>query len=122
MILRVDPLQYANGGRDWAQISSSTQIPALLHTCQLSRILATQRWQLGMRAHVDDPAQVYVDGATDSVCFPSLELMWHWQSNGDWREVQRFSDWGRVYVRTGGDVVESLRNIRDWYDYLNGRP
>ncbi|KAL5345764.1 hypothetical protein ACLOAV_009518 [Pseudogymnoascus australis] len=76
VVLRIEPLQYSDPkARVWAKMSSSTTIPALLHTCQLSRILAQTRWELCMAAYEGDVGKVYVDIEHDSIFMPSLTAL-----------------------------------------------
>ncbi|KFY89385.1 hypothetical protein V500_05733 [Pseudogymnoascus sp. VKM F-4518 (FW-2643)] len=104
VFLRVDPLAYHEyDSQRWAEMSSSTEIPALLHTCQLSRMLARERWELCMAAYPGGVKKVYIDVMSDSVCFPSLTLLWHWQRRGDLREVQWLASGGKLQVSTEGD-------------------
>ncbi|OBT70076.1 hypothetical protein VE03_00615 [Pseudogymnoascus sp. 23342-1-I1] len=111
VVLRVDPLEYSRpGARTWAQMSSSTTIPAFLHTCQLSRLLALGRWELCMAAYEGGVKKVYVDIENDSIFMPSLSALWHWQTKGDEREVGRIASQRNVYVVHQG-------RVRSWSDY-----
>ncbi|OBT77250.1 hypothetical protein VF21_04058 [Pseudogymnoascus sp. 05NY08] len=125
IILRVDPLEYRESNSEkWAEMSSSTEIPALLHVCHLSRMLALEmRWDLCMGAYAGGEERVYLDVDTDSLCFPSLTLLWHWQGRADRREVRRISNHCQVYVLSDGtvssldDEYRPRRNdVRDPYD------
>ncbi|OBT89429.1 hypothetical protein VE02_02085 [Pseudogymnoascus sp. 03VT05] len=51
----------------WTEIISPTwtTIPALLHACQLSRLLAQDRWTLDMPICTAEGRRVYVDSKTD---------------------------------------------------------
>jgi hypothetical protein len=103
VMLRVDPLERGNpNALEWAEMSSSTEIPALLHTCHLSRSLARHRWQLCMAAYDGDVGKVYVDAETDSIFFPCLITLWHWQGKGNEREVDRMAAGRRMFVSHNG--------------------
>lgn len=45
-----------------------------------------------------------MDVATDSVCFPSITLLWFWHSGGDQSEVRRIASGGKVIVSSGWSV------------------
>lgn len=62
------------------------------------------RWELCLAAYAGGVNKVYVDIASDSVCFPSLMLLWHWQKNGDDGEVNRIARGHRVHVLNDGTV------------------
>lgn len=76
-----------------------------------------------MEAYADGEERVFLDVRTDSVCFPSLTLLWHWQGRADRNEVRRISNGGQVYVLSDGtvksldDAYRPRRNdVRDSYD------
>ncbi|OBT93147.1 hypothetical protein VE01_09185 [Pseudogymnoascus verrucosus] len=62
-------LQIGPAQMRWTEIISPTwtTIPALLHTCQLSRLLAQDRWTLDMPSDPEDGRMVFVDSKTNWV-------------------------------------------------------
>lgn len=69
-----------------------------------------------MAAYEDCEAKVYVDVGSDSICFPSLTLMWHWQANEAREEVRRIASACKVYVMSDG-TVRGLKYVEVYSDY-----
>lgn len=57
-----------------------------------------------MAAYAREDGKVYVDIETDSVCFPSLDLLWHWERSGEAMDLMRMAASRRVYVLNAGTV------------------
>ncbi|KFY38417.1 hypothetical protein V494_04366 [Pseudogymnoascus sp. VKM F-4513 (FW-928)] len=101
--IRIDPLGYGCAPRGpWTEMSSATTIPSLLHTCQLSRRLALERWELCLAAYQGGLKRIYVDVETDPIYFPCMPALWKWQEEGWPWEVEIFDRVGRVFALDRG--------------------
>lgn len=69
-----------------------------------------------MAAYRGGMERVYVDVATDSVCFPTTSLLWFWQTKGEHNEVRRVASGGRVFVSSVQRLQRrNFRNINILY-------
>jgi hypothetical protein len=88
------------------EITSNAPIPALLHTCHLSRLLSQERWKLSMTSYAGAEKKVYVDVRSDLIYFPDQTLLVLWHRGGEWAELMRFVGVSNLYMLSGWEDVQ----------------
>ncbi|OBT70075.1 hypothetical protein VE03_00614 [Pseudogymnoascus sp. 23342-1-I1] len=95
-------------------VTSATQIPGVLQTCHLSRLLALERWSLDMATYAGVEKRVYVDLKTDSLYFMNGTFMTIWHRNGAWADLMQFV-YARLYVVRDADLGDGVQTTAPAY-------